>query len=320
MSILDEIVFTSGPLPILSPLPNQHDQCLSVRFNGDDVTCALELPTPWVTCSLTPETAKQNWNAFCQQLKQCGVPIECSHDALSNLPSHSLPQRIFRIDIEQPLPPSGASGAILIELTCQSARRGDWGWPPEVVDLNLLNDWLLAVRSALGGSAPLGLGLPLNANDSTLQRVASLDVDWIAVHTDETESLDAIVFWLVLFRQILSDVGRPELPIMVRTRSPVSENQIKLLAMGASLVSIDNLFKPMGNTAVDQPGGHLRSLQINRPETTDRTIINTVQGLNKRLTSLLASTNSQSPSELRSTLRATTIRAAQIARIPLLGD
>jgi hypothetical protein len=319
MNILDEIVFTIDSFPKLNPLPDPLNQSLKVKLPPRNGRSELELPTPWIFCGLNSAVHPKNWPSVCQQLVDCGVSIEFPTAASSGPPAGSAAKRLYRLEIEQPLRAARSNGASLIEVTCRSALRSQWGWPPEVNTPDLLEAWLLSIRAALGDGIPLGLGFPAIASKSVFLQAARLDIDFISIHCEPSQSLDCTVHALTSLRQTLDDANRSHLPIIVRTRSSNPEYQVKLIALGASMVSIDNLLRIPENKKGELSEGYLSSLRTHNDDSTFQTIRMTIQDLSDQLTGILSSTGSQCPAQLQSTLRATSSRAADLARIPYLG-
>ncbi len=323
MSLLDEIVLLPCALPWLRPLrlPAQSDplEQLSIRL-GRNPQVGLQLRAPWILGSTGPARASSAWEQLCKRIKSFGLALQCQASDLEKVPIELVPLRIAGQLVEQPFSASEFESADLIEVTLKSARDDRWGWPPELVRDENLSAWISALRLSGGTSTPIGIGFPIGVDAHSVESIVLAGADFISLHAQHCASDELIVESLIGVRRTLTAVGCVDVPVLLRTAHYQPEHLVKLLALGASMITIDDFLANCWIEQSEQQSGFLTSVQKNIATKAGCPISAKIQELNRTLAQSLGTDEHPTIGGMGLRLRATTRQTAQLTRIPFLGD
>lgn len=228
---------------------------------------ASQLRSPYFIRMLTTAELGAAWTPLCSVLRRHEIPIFSSVESLGRVPAASIPARWSGRPVDEPFQSTELTTADLFEVSCLSRDQRRWIWPREI-SAERLDGLLRSVRAAAGGDTPVGLNIPLGCHVSDLQRCLAADIDFISLSCTHTlaQSADAQLrspaavgvaaggllsgiflagdlHSVVLCRQILQQLKRPQLPLLVTAPVVDFEQAHKLLALGASAVSIDHIVR-----------------------------------------------------------------------------
>lgn len=228
---------------------------------------AIQLRSPYFIRMLGASELGAAWAPLCSSLRRHGIPIFSSVESLDGVPAVSVPARWSGRPVDEPFESIELTTADLFEVSCLSRDQRQWRWPSEI-SVDRLDGLLRSVRAAAGGDTPVGLNLPLGCHRDDLQRCLAADIDFISLSRTQTAAhstdsqvggtaasgieaggLQASVFLagdlhsVVLCRQMLQQLNRPQLPMLVTAPVVDIEQAHKLLALGASAVSIDQIVR-----------------------------------------------------------------------------
>lgn len=330
MSILDEMVLVPPHIQPLNSRRPLRDRESSTRLTASlfpHPRSSFQLSVPWILGSTHRAQAGPSWNTLCQRIKSMGTAIQCPLEDLESVPMEAIPLRIACQPNEQPISIANLQSADFVELTCRSSMDETWGWPPEIGQVENLSAWVESIRIACGGSTPLALGLPVGVDSQAIREFARSTADVLAIHAEACSSDELIVETLTRARSILNESEGSRRPILLRSSHTSPEHLVKLLALGASIITIDSALADLWKTQVETPIGFLSRVQAGMPASAECPILARIQLLSHSLLSALAPFPSDSNSfeataigSLRQRLRATSARAARLANIPHLGD
>jgi hypothetical protein len=242
-TLLDELDYVQATLPHATPAlagsPVTLEQSMAVSGSSRTLT----LRSPYFTRSLGPADLGEVWEPFCSELRQRGIAIFSPADTLSNVPIASLPSRWSVRTVDEPFDATELATADLFEVACHDRGRQQWKWPNEISD-ERIDGLLRTVRTAAGGNTPIGLSLPLGCHPQDLQRVVTADVDFISLSSRFARFEASDLHSVVLCRQLVRQLNRPKLPLLVTAPILEIEQAHKLLALGASAISIDDILRP----------------------------------------------------------------------------
>ncbi len=314
MSFLDELVFVPGKMSPLSPSTSLSSA--SVVFGPRGGARPVQAQAPWIVGQTLPQQAGSQWVDLCTRLSQRGLVLDCPAAALEKVPVSSIPRRLFQQRVNTALDMPNLQSADIVEVTCQSASRSVWGWPPEIESSSNLSNWLSAIRRVIGSQTPIGLGLNVGCDDQAIQTAFDAEADFLTLHA--SSSIELLAETLGRLRAQRTQAKR-NLAIIVRTNSKSIEHLLKILALGASAVTIDgylsDLWQAAGNSMSSFLGTRIPAATPSGP----CPIAERIDSLQQKLIELMASTASNNPNDFGQSLRALTPRASQIAALPMLG-
>lgn len=273
LTLLDELEYARAPMLSAASPPTSRLPAL----NRSPPTAAgqptIQMRSPYfirdlgTKGSLGAAEAASAWAPLCSALRQYGIAMFSSVESLSRIPAASVPARWSGRSSDEPFDAVELATADLFEISCMTRARRQWRWPNEIA-LERIDGLLRSVRAAAGGDTPVGLNVPLGCHPSDLQRCLSADIDFIslssaaprAVAADsragqaaasratsgplQTTSFSATeLHSIVLCRQMAQQLNRPQLPMLVTAPVLEIEQAHKLLALGASAVSIDHIVR-----------------------------------------------------------------------------
>ncbi len=265
LSLLDELEYARAPMlssasppPILSPARKRSPQIATGQPT-------LQLRSPYFIRALGIAEAAAAWGPLCSALRRHSIPIFTSAESLAKVPAASVPARWSGRASDEPFQAVELTTADLFEVSCLTRESRQWRWPNEIA-IERIDGLLRSVRAAAGGDTPVGLGVPLGCHPSDLQRCISADIDFISLscaattagaadtrsrHVAASRAANAAcdsddfsateLHSIVLCRQIAQQLSRPQLPMLVSAPVMTIEQAHKLLALGASAVSIDHI-------------------------------------------------------------------------------
>lgn len=243
LTLLDELDYVQAPLvrTLETPQNSAHSLAQTISISGSSRTVALR--APYFTRSLGPVDLGAAWAPFCNTLRQHGIPIFASVDAFANVPAASVPARWSGRTVDEPFDPDELSTADLFEIACHDRARRQWKWPSEIGS-DRIGGLLRSVREASGGDTPIGISLPLGCHLNDVQHCVSADVDFICLTSRFARFEASDLHNLVQCRMLASHLNRPRLPLLVTAPIVDIEQLHKLLALGASAVSLDDILRP----------------------------------------------------------------------------
>ncbi len=300
LTLLDELEYARAPMPASAAEQTGLAPSLMRSIPVSGSQRAFQLRSPYFVRALGPTELTAAWGAFCGLLRQHDIPIFSSVESLDGVAAASVPARWSGRLVDEPFQATELTTADLFEVSCLRGDGKQWSWPSEIpsgIDAKIaakiaaehLDGLLRSVRAAAGGDTPVGLSVPLGCHLSDLQRCLNADVDFISLSctpvvappagsqaiqaaanrsaASELRSgglLAGELHSIVLCRQLLQQLNRPQLPLLVT--APVMDigQAHKLLALGASAVSIDYIVRQ--SIAVDRsPSQPEAELDIDLP-------------------------------------------------------
>ncbi len=239
LDLLDEIDYAQGPLIRTAKPPVAIEQAIPVSGSS----CSSAWRSPYFTRALGPADSRGAWLPFCSLLRRHGIAMFSPSEALAEIPAASAPARWSGRATGEPFDFDELASAELFEITCFDRVRRQWKWPSEVAS-DRINGLLRSVRAVSRSDAPIGVSLPLGCHRDDLRLCQSADVDFISLSCRFANFEASDLHSLVQCRRLAVQLGRPQLPILV-TAPVVNFSQAhKLLALGASAVSLDEILRP----------------------------------------------------------------------------
>lgn len=274
LTLLDELEYSRAPLLTAATTHPSAPPSLACTMSVSGSQRAIQLRSPYFIRALGATELGAAWSPLCNALRQHDIPIFSSVESLDGVPAASVPARWSGRPVDESFNSVELTTADLFEVTCFSRDKRRWTWPSEIA-FERIDSLLRSVRAAAGGDTPVGLSLPLGCHPGDLERCLTADIDFISLNCTHTltlpvglqpsstgsgataRALPSGVFLavdlhsIVLCRQMLQQHNRADLPMLVTAPVVDVEQVHKLLALGASAVSIDNIVRQ--SLALDLP-------------------------------------------------------------------
>ncbi len=336
---LDDLIFAQPPLASFAA--SQRSQQLSVHIDVQGGQRQVRLGSPWFIRNAPNKELGGSWPGFCGLMRTHGIAMFCPVEHFEKVSAGKVPLRFARRNALSPLLPTEMRSADAIELECFNADTGQWSWPAEVDSVKQLPRLLQSVRLAVGSNTPVGISIPLGITPQDLQVVMGARPDFITLDGSSVLHPHHPALLLDTLRRIrelksahaaearttpgeLPNTARTESAILVISDVGDALHTLKLLALGATAVSIDSLVAD--SIVVQRPesteyiGGMLSGIAIpSAPRNELAPFEKAFARLSADFSRLLAKLNVSQIAEVSATqLRALSPQTAQIAGVPLL--
>ena len=264
LSLLDELEFARAPMLGRSSQQTSLAPSLVRSMPVSGSQRAIQLRSPYFIRGLGAAEFGAAWAPLCGALRRHDIPIFSTVKNLAGIPAADAPARWSGRPFDEPFQSMELTTAGLFEVSCISRDQRHLKWPGEICP-ELIDSLLRSVRAAAGGDTPVGFNVALGCHPSDLKQCLAADIDFISLscthamaatgsqlshqatsgvaasevqpHTFLAGDLHSIV----LCRQMLQQLNRPQLPLLVTAPVIDFEQAHKLLALGASAVSLDQI-------------------------------------------------------------------------------
>jgi hypothetical protein len=263
-ALLDDLELVPATLETLSSLRFQPPGSLAFQLPAPTGRRVLTRPVPLFSRRPPLDMRSPLWPAYCQLLKELGIALYASHQSLEQLPVASVPVRFGFRAAAEPLERLELETAEAFELSCaldvnpaleycepkpvNGATRGPETFPAIPLELSHCSEMpalLTAIRELADGSTPVGIGLHAGHVAHDVRWAANAGADFIVLEFPgnlPSQSLagESLTLAVAHARDTLQQLPRP-LPLLVDAPLSDPEDIGKLLALGATAVSVDQL-------------------------------------------------------------------------------
>jgi hypothetical protein len=277
------------------------------------------LTKPFFVRNLGRSQAGGAWSTFCGLLRAQGIPIFSTVAALQDVPGASVPARMGRRFINEPLDAVELQTADVFEVACCDVAGQRWGWTSEVA-ANQLRAYIDAIRQAAGGDTPVGIGLPVNCHETDLRACLEAEVDFISLESAAASLAVTDIHAVASARRMCRQLGQAALPLLVSLPLSDPHQALKVLALGASAISLDSLLsgcfpKPPASPTAGVGSGMLSGISTGPRKTVGLPDVErTLERLNQTLQTTLNSIGAKNLNQLNvDCLRSCTQRSLGIS-------
>jgi hypothetical protein len=250
-SVLDQLVFQAMPLG--EPLP-KWPPGLDVQIHA--ISPAGLLPAGikayqqaaplWVRRSPIA-SSDVNWAAFCGLLRDSGVLLQTGFSDMESLSDVNVPLRMARRDFDEGFDLSDLTSADTVLLNCVTKSFGIRcsHLPLETSGWHELKQLVESLRQVAQPGTPVGLGMLAGDIYTDVSNALAVRVDYVVLEFGELQgpldnaALNHLAWGVVAARTACVQSGSPQFPILVDAPLTSVDHLIKLLALGATAVTID---------------------------------------------------------------------------------
>lgn len=251
-SVLDGLVFQAMPLG--EPLPKWPPD-LSVQVICS-VPGAANQPSPKPFVQATPFFARRspvassdvNWPAYCGLLRDMGISLHTGFSEVESLSDVNVPMRIASRGYDQgfDLPDVTSADAVLLDCVAGLGGQRCSHLPLETAGWHELKQLVECMRQVVGRGTPIGLGILAGDIYADVSNALAARVDYVILEfaefsKDSTAALDLLAWSVVAARNACVQSGAPKFPIYIDAPLTNIEHMVKLLALGATALSLDGL-------------------------------------------------------------------------------
>ena len=268
-SVLDELVFQAVPLgeplpkwpPTLAVQINSLSASLSANATGAMQAATASLTSPALTGTKpytqaaplfardTPMASSDlNWPAYCGLLKDSGIPMQARFSELESLSDVNVPQRIVSRGFDEGFELNDLVSADMVLIDCSVTMSGNRcpRLPLETAGWHELKQMVESLRQVVGSGTPIGLGLLAGDVYTDVSNALAARVDFVVLEFVERSipaeaAANHLAWSVVAARNACAQTGMPAFPIFVDATLTNIDHMVKLLALGASALSIDAL-------------------------------------------------------------------------------
>ncbi|MEZ6138259.1 MAG: hypothetical protein R3C53_25530 [Pirellulaceae bacterium] len=267
-SLFDELSFSCAALPINTSAA-ELDTTFTIPTMGSQRR--LQVGMPWFVRHPKPKWLGKQWPVLCGLLRSAGIPIYGPVEHLADVPAASLPLRFATRQNASPFNSLEMKTADALEICLRpESDEAAWSWPSEFGQVTDLANFVQTVRVAAGGNTPIGVSLPVGAANTDLEACLAAQVDFLTFVADPNLDDEAVLIeGLTRARRRIEQADRA-LPILLVAHPRDVGQCVKLLALGASCLSIDSLLESTVDTRPAQPvsaGGMLSGISLPTPQT-----------------------------------------------------
>jgi hypothetical protein len=331
-TIFDEIVFQAPPLgqrlSIWPPALSVH-----IAAGANTKGFAQQLPLFARRTPMPPTDAA--FPAFCGLLKDLGIPLQTSVQTLEPLSVANVPIRFARRSFNEGFDALELETAEVFEISCsrelQSCRVAQF--PLEISAWHELKLQLDTLRDLSSTHTPIGLGIVAGDVRADMTNAIAAGANFVILELPSTRGieltaseLDHLVWSVVAARKACVESSAPSFPIYVDAPLSAAGEFVKLLALGATAISIDAIARaavPSSSTpAVAAPKGMLSGIGALPPKSAPPNVTPLENKLAELVAELKARLYQQQLGHVReltsNQLRALSEPAARLAGLSLL--
>ncbi len=211
-----------------------------------------------------------NWPAYCGLLRDCGILLQASFAEVEALSDVNVPLRMIRRSFDEgfDLVDLSSADTVLIDCSVRVNGRKVSRLPLEIQGWHELKAMTESLRQIVGPGSPIGLNIIAGDVYTDVSNALAARVDYVVLEFTEslhpTTALNHLAWRVTAARTACIQAGQPYFPIYVDAPLTNSEHMVKLLALGASALSVDALLAgsvpASTSTALPVPKGLLSGI------------------------------------------------------------
>lgn len=251
-SVLDALVFQAvplgEPLPKWPPDLSRQVNCVSAQAVGAVVAKPFLQAAPLFARRSPMPSGDVNWPAYCGLLRDSGISLQTNFSEVESLSDVNVPLRIVRRGYDEGFDWLDLSSADAIVLDCVATFSGHRcsRLPLETAGWHELKQLIESLRQVVGPGTPIGLGMLAgdiytDVSNALAARVDYVILDFVEFTQASPAALDHLAWSVVAARNACAQSGSPSFPIFIDAPLTNIEHVIKLLALGATALSVDGL-------------------------------------------------------------------------------
>lgn len=238
--VLDELFFANAPMrragEASSEITLRHE--IAARSGG-----GLILPGPLMLVDCPALEQASVWKNACAVMRQQQVAVFATHEKAPSIEPEAMPIRIAQAFAGEPIDFDDIVTASAIVVNCWQRTTRNSRWPSEA-DARQLGSYLDAIRVASGGSIPVGVGFQVGVCQQDVVSAVEAGVDFLSVVSDERFVSIQHVVALRKIRSACLAAGGQDFVVLATLPAMTAEEILKLVAVGASMVSVDAMLAP----------------------------------------------------------------------------
>lgn len=238
-SILDAVHLKSAPLPSCNATACVQSNTAAVLSMASGKT-SVRLPIPLVLREVSCVSSKRRWPRVCQLMRQHSIPVYATAKSMQEFTADCVPVRLAECFAEQGFEAADVTTADAIQVNCWASGAGRASWPIGVGKQQLAS-YIHSLRIAVGGDAPVGVGFRITACQTDIAAAIDGHADFIGLISNTAQLSIQHLVAIRRARQASRAAGRADLPIIVSLPVTAVEDVVKLIALGASVVTIDGI-------------------------------------------------------------------------------
>ena len=244
---IDDLVFQAAPL---GERPAVWPPSLSVDISTGTAHRGFTQQVPLFARRPPMAYTDANWPAYCGLLKDLGIPLQTTVEPLESLSVVNVPMRFARRAFDEGFNAVELETAEVIEISCHRQLDGEHvpHFPLEISAWHELKLLIDTVRDVSSARTPIGLGIVTGDINTDMANALAARADFVILELPttttaglNTNQLDSMLWSVVAARTACRQVGAPAFPIYIDAPLSSPDHLIKLLALGATAVSIDAL-------------------------------------------------------------------------------
>ncbi len=297
----------------------------------------------WTRIALWPKLPQNATSIWLATLRTLGVFATAESPSFSDLPLNRIPKRVLPIYPDSFPAPEEFDTADAIELQLMvpqtlpppSTPSGWWKrqLPYDATSLTMLVKKLDAIRYSLPHPLPVGIAITKGRIDEDFPMIVRAKPDFVSIvdgNFPRNEPSVPDCWYAQRSRKLAAESDQASLPIFIEADVETGDEAIKLLAMGATAITVDSIFHRVNEEfrKSNQRESYSSGLGgLSLPTSTmaptaklEQSFSAEIQRLQGEMKQILESQQISSVQEVRSEwLVALTPDAARLTGLPLLG-
>ncbi|GAB5404524.1 MAG: hypothetical protein Aurels2KO_27550 [Aureliella sp.] len=285
--VLDELFFHHAPMRRAGEASSQ----VALGHRIESFKGELLLPSPMILYDSPALMHEAVWARACAAFRGASVPVFASADRFKMVPAEAVPVRFAQTFAGEPLRFDDIATADAIQVNCWQRKTNNARWPSEAGG-DQIAAYLDAIRIAAGSDVPVGVGFQVGVCDLDIETAIAAGAEFIGVFAgDPFVSIQHVVA-LRRIRAACIAAGKSSMIVIASLPAVKPDEMLKLLAVGASVVSIDTSLANLASEIsaqtkqVDkQTSGGLGSALLNALEPNDDPVGKSLERLPEQLES-----------------------------------
>ncbi len=240
--VLDELFFHHAPMR----RAGEASSAVTLRRSIQCAEGGLTLNKPMVLYDCPSLRLREAWPSVCAALRNADVGVFGTAGSFESVPAESVPLRIAQTFAGEPIEFDDIASADAIQVNCWQRKTKNARWPSEAGG-DQLAAYMDAIRIGAGGDVPVGVGFQVGVCAPDVVTALEAGAEFVGVYSDDPFVSIQHVVALRRIRAACIAAEKASLVVIAALPAAKPDEMLKLLAVGASVISVDSMLSPLAS-------------------------------------------------------------------------
>ncbi len=232
--VLDELFFHHAPMRRAGEATSQ----VKLGHRIESGVGGLAMPSPMLLYDCPALRHATVWPRACEAFREAGVAVFGSANQFQSVPAETVPARFAQTFAGEPIKFEDIATADAIQVNCWQRKAMNARWPSEAGG-EQLGAYLDAIRIAAGGDVPVGVGFQVGVCETDIATAIDAGAEFVGLFSSDPFVSIQHVVALRRIRTACIAAEKDNLVVIASLPAVKPDEMLKLLAVGASVVSLD---------------------------------------------------------------------------------